>query len=59
MGIKPGQNSGNQGGIFQQVTSTGKPVPNYVTVADNRPLPPTTKPGHTWKPVVTTPNSKR
>lgn len=59
MGIKPGQNSGNQGGIFQQVTPTGKPVSNYVTVPDNRPLPPTTKPGHTWKPVVTTPNSKR
>jgi antitoxin (DNA-binding transcriptional repressor) of toxin-antitoxin stability system len=59
MGIKPGQNSGNQGGIFQQVTTTGKPVANYVTVPDNRPLPPTTKPGHTWKPVATTPNSKR
>lgn len=59
MGNKPGQNTGNQGGIFQQVTPTGKPVGNYVAVPDHRPLPPTTKPGHTWKPVVTTPNNKR
>ena len=59
MGYKPGQNTGKQGGVFQQVNTVGNPVSNYATVADNKPLPPTTKPGHTWKPVVTTPNSTR
>lgn len=57
--LKPGTNTGNSGGIFQQVSSQGKPQPNFATVADNKPLPPTTKPGSTWKPVHTTPNSKR
>jgi hypothetical protein len=58
-GKKPGSNTGNSGGIFQQVTPSGKPVPNYVTVPDHRQLPPTTKPGHTWAPVKVTPPSKR
>jgi len=59
MGIKPGQNTGKKGGIFQQVSPSGKPVSNYVTVPDNRPLPPTTKAGHVWVPVAITPNNKR
>lgn len=59
MGIKPGQNTGNQGGIYQQINTVGNPVSNYVTVPDNKPMPPTTKPGHTWKPVAITPNSRR
>ncbi len=59
MAKKPGQNTGTQGGIFQQVTPTGKPVSNYVTVPDHKPLPPTTKPGHQWNQIVITPNSKR
>lgn len=58
-GKKPGSNTGNQGGIYQQVSPSGKPVPNYVTVPDHRPLPPTTKPAHTWKPVKITPSSDR
>jgi hypothetical protein len=57
--MKPGQNTGNGGGIFQEVKPNGGKVPNYSTVPDNRPLPPTTKPGNTWSPVKTTPNSKR
>lgn len=59
MGKRPGQNTGTQGGIFQQVNTVGNPVSNFVTVPDNKPLPPTTKPGHTWKPVAITPNSNR
>ncbi|QWD79259.1 hypothetical protein ICV01_06300 [Polynucleobacter sp. MWH-Spelu-300-X4] len=59
MAKKPGQNTGTQGGVFQQVTSTGKPVSNYVTVSDHKPLPPTSKPGHLWNQIVITPNSKR
>lgn len=57
--MKPGQNTGNGGGIFQQVGPQGGKQPNYAAVPDNRPLPPTTKPGHAWAPVKVTPNSKR
>ncbi len=56
---KPGQNTGNNGGIYQEVGPKGGKYPNYSTVPDNRPLPPTTKPGHGWKPVKVTPNSNR
>ncbi len=56
---KPGQSTGNQGGIFQEVGPRGGKQPNYTTVPDNRQLPPTTKPGHEWKPVKVTPNSNR
>jgi hypothetical protein len=58
-GKKPGQNTGNNGGIFQQQGPKGGLIQNYVTVSDNKPLPPTSKPGHTWKPLKTTPDSKR
>ena len=56
---KPGSNTGNKGGIFQEVGPRGGDRPNYTTVSDNRRLPPTTSPGATWKPVKTTPDSKR
>lgn len=56
---KPGSNTGNSGGIFQQVGPRGGVQPNYATVADNKPLPPTTQPGHGWKPVNVTPDSRR
>lgn len=58
-GKTPDSNTGKQGGIFQEVTPSGKPVSNFATVADNRPLPPTTKPGNVWVPNKTTPSSKR
>lgn len=56
---KPGENTGNRGGIFQEVGPRGGRQDNYSTVPDNRPLPPTTKPGHGWVPVKTTPDSNR
>lgn len=56
---KPGENTGKQGGIYQEVGPKGGVKPNYATVADNKPLPPTTKPGHGWKPVKVTPDSQR
>ena len=59
VGKTPGSNTGKQGGIFQEVRPSGKPVSNYATVPDNRPLPPTTKPGNVWKPTAKTPDSKR
>jgi hypothetical protein len=58
-GNKPGSNTGTSGGIFQEVRPSGKPTPNFAAVPDHKPLPPTSKPGHTWKPVHTTPDSKR
>lgn len=57
--MKPGQNTGNKGGIFQEVGPRGGKQDNYAAVPDRRPLPPTTQPGHGWVPVKTTPNSRR
>lgn len=57
--LKPGQNTGKQGGIFQEIGPKGGKQPNFTTVSDHRPMPPTTKPGHQWAPMKTTPNSKR
>ena len=57
--MKPGQSTGNRGGIFQEVGPNGGLKPNYSTVADNKPPPPTSKPGHGWAPVKVTPSSKR
>lgn len=56
---KPGQNTGNDGGIFQQVGPKGGLKQNYVTVPDHKPLPPTTQPGDAWKQTKRTPDSKR
>jgi hypothetical protein len=55
----PGSNVGNRGGIYQEVGPRGGDKPNYATVPDNHRLPPTTEPGHTWKPVRITPDSDR
>jgi hypothetical protein len=38
---KPGTNVGKQGGIYQEVGPKGGAKPNYATVPDNKPLPPT------------------
>ena len=59
MSKKPGQNTGNSGGIFQEVGPKGGKQPNYAAVPDNKPLPPTSKPGHGWQQISKTPNSKR
>jgi hypothetical protein len=37
-GKKPGENTGKNGGIFQQQGPRGGLRQNYVTVADNKPL---------------------
>jgi len=57
--IKPGQNTGDGGGIFREIGPRGGRQPNYTTVPDNRQMPPTTKPGHAWTPAKVTPDSKR
>lgn len=57
--LKPGQQTGNRGGIYQEVGPRGGKQPNYAAVPDGRQLPPTTKPGHGWVPVKVTPDSRR
>lgn len=56
---RPGSSSGKQGGIYQQVGPKGGAKPNFTTVPDHKPMPPTTKPGDSWKPMKVTPDSKR
>lgn len=56
---KPGEDSGKDGGIFREVGPRGGKKDNYAAVPDDRPMPPTSKPGHTWKPVKRTPDSRR
>lgn len=58
-GKTPGTNVGRQGGIYREVGPRGGVRDNFTTVSDNKPLPPTTSPGSTWKPVKITPDSKR
>lgn len=58
-GKTPGTNTGNNGGIFQQQGPRGGMKPNFTTVPDNTKLPPTTKPGDTWRQIKRTPDSKR
>ena len=59
VGKKPGTNTGISGGIFREVGPRGSPRDNYAAVPDRKPLPPTSTPGSTWKPVSRTPDSKR
>ncbi len=56
---KPGENTGKNGGIFQEVGPRGGLKPNYSTVPDHTKLPPTSSPGSSWKEVKITPDSKR
>ncbi len=56
---KPGESTGNCGGIFQEVGPRGGVKPNYATVADNHRLPPTQTSGGGWKPIKVTPDSFR
>lgn len=59
MAHKPGTNVGPNGGIYQEVGPKGGAKPNFATVPDDHKLPPTTQPGHGWKPVKITPSSDR
>lgn len=56
---KPGESSGKDGGIFQEIGKRGGRKPNFATVPDNTPMPPTTAPGDKWVPIKKTPDSKR
>ena len=56
---KPGQNTGKDGGIYQEVGPRGGKKDNYATVPDNKNLPPTSQQGHEWERIKRTPDSKR
>ncbi len=58
-GKKPGTNTGNNGGIYQEVGPRGGRRDNFVTVPDCKPMPPTTTPNSNWVPVKRTPDSNR
>lgn len=59
MGKKPGTSVGEDGGIYQEVGKRGGRKENFATVADDRPLPPTTEAGNTWVRIHRTPKSDR
>jgi hypothetical protein len=55
---KPGENTGKDGGIFQEVGQRGGRHEHYVTVADNKSLPPTSEKGQGWVRIHRTPDNK-
>lgn len=57
--MKPGQNTGRNGGIFQEVGPRGGRYDNYAAVPDNKPLPPTSAPNRQWVQTDRTPDSNR
>lgn len=57
--IKPGQNSGKNGGIYQEIGPRGGVKNNYATIPDNHKAPPTQNPGSSWTQIKRTPNSSR
>ena len=57
--LRPGENSGKNGGIYREKGPRGGSTDNYTTVPDNHRMPPTSKPGSSWTPVKRTPDSKR
>lgn len=59
MALKPGESSGKKGGIYQEQGPRGGKKDNFVTIADNKVTPPTSKPNSTWVPIHQTPDSKR
>ncbi|MQA38630.1 hypothetical protein GEV02_10745 [Rugamonas sp. FT29W] len=59
MSLKPGQNSGKDGGIYEEKGSRGGKTGNFSTIADNKTAPPTSKPGNTWDQVKRTPDSNK
>ena len=58
-GIKPGENTGNNGGIYQEIGPRGGAKDNFATIRDHQKAPPTQNPGSTWVSIKRTPDSKR
>lgn len=58
MTLKPGDKSGNNGGIYVEVGPRGGVKDNFATIADNKTAPPTQRPKSYWVLAKRTPNSK-
>jgi hypothetical protein len=59
MSLKPGQNTGRDGGIYREQGPRGGLRDNYSTIPDRTIAPPTSKPNSSWVRVERTPDSKR
>ena len=57
--LKPGENSGQSGGIYQATGPRGGAKEAYATIPDNKIAPPTPAPNQTWKPIKITPKGKK
>lgn len=57
--LRPGENSGDNGGIYQEVGPRGGKKENFATIPDNHTVPPTQEAGNSWVQVKRTPDSKR
>lgn len=55
--LKPGQNTGPDGGIFAEVGPRGGLKCNYAAIPDNHTVPPTSQPGNSWLRIKRTPDS--
>ncbi|MCO6504242.1 MAG: hypothetical protein J6568_02335 [Snodgrassella sp.] len=56
--LKPGDNTGINGGIYQEVDPHGHAIENFATTKDHEKLPPTQHAGNSWKLINRTPDSK-
>ena len=59
MSLKPGQNTGRDGGIYREQGPRGGLRDNYSTIPDRTIAPPTSTPNSSWVRVERTPDSKR
>lgn len=57
--IKPGENTGNDGGIYQEIGPRGGLKDNFATIRDKQKAPPTQNPGSSWVQIKRTPDSSR
>lgn len=56
--LKPGDNSGTNGGIYQEVDQHGHALENFATIKDHEKAPPTQHPGNSWQLKNRTPDGK-
>lgn len=56
--LKLGDNSGTNGGIYQEVDQHGHELENFATIKDHEKAPPTQHPGNSWKLKNRTPDGK-
>lgn len=55
--LKPGQNTGLDGGIYEEQNTKGRKTGRYATIRDRETAPPTQKRGYGRKLAVRTPDN--